>query len=69
MTDYTNAIVAVIVAIIGLATLAVILSKQANTASVIQASSQGLGTLINAAVSPVTGGYTGLSTYQSSLIH
>lgn len=61
-TDWTNAIIAIALAIIGLATLSVILSKEAKTSSVIQASTTGLGILIQAAVSPVTGGYSGLST-------
>jgi hypothetical protein len=53
-----NEIGVIIAAVIGLATLAVILSKQANTTGVISAASQGLGGIISAAVSPVAGGTT-----------
>lgn len=61
MGDWSNTLIAIVVAIIGLATLSVILSKQANTVGVIQAGSQGLSSLINAAVAPVSG-FGGLST-------
>jgi hypothetical protein len=53
-----NEIGVIIAAVIGLATLAVILSKQANTTGVISAASSGLGGIITAAVSPVAGGTT-----------
>ena len=51
----------VVLGIIGLATIAVILSKNANTSGVIQAAASGLGNDITAAVSPVTnaGGFGG----------
>lgn len=42
-------------ALIGLATVAVILSQNAQTASVLQALGSGVSTSIKAAVSPVTG--------------
>lgn len=61
MEPWINTIVAISVAVIGLATLSVILSKQANTAGVISAGSSGLATVIKAAVSPVSG-FSGLST-------
>lgn len=56
-----TAIVSVVLGIIGLATLAVILSPQAQTANVTTAASKGLATDIAAAVAPVTGGGGGLS--------
>lgn len=56
---FLNSIVTVVLAIVGVATLAVLVSKQAATSQVIQAGSQGLSGLINAAVSPVTGGSGG----------
>lgn len=56
-----TAIVSVVLGIIGLATLAVILSPQAQTSQVTKAASQGLATDIAAAVAPVTGGSGGLS--------
>jgi hypothetical protein len=53
--------VTVVMAIISLAALSVLVSKNANTSGVIQAASGGLSTDIGAAVSPVTGGSGGLS--------
>lgn len=50
-----TAVVSVVIAIIGLAALATVLSPQAKTSQVIQAGSQGLGSDIQAATSPVTG--------------
>lgn len=68
MTDWTHAIIAVVVAIISLATLSVILSKQAATKDVISASATGLSQLIGQAVSPITGqSYSGLSTSFAAL--
>lgn len=46
----------VALAIVGIAIIAVLVSRQANTAGVITAASRGLGSAIGAAVSPVTGG-------------
>jgi hypothetical protein len=46
---------AIITAIIGLAIISVLVSKSSNTVSVIQAGASGLGTILGAAVSPVTG--------------
>lgn len=57
----------VVASAFGLAIMATILSKQANTAPVLQASFGGLGGLIQAAVSPIAGNtgsqinYTGSS--------
>jgi hypothetical protein len=56
MNDVWSGIVSVALAIVGIAIIAVIVSKQANTAQVIQAATAGFGTDITAAVSPVTGG-------------
>lgn len=43
-------------AIVGLATIAVIVSQRAQTSKVIEALSKGVGNVIGAAVSPVVGG-------------
>jgi VIT1/CCC1 family predicted Fe2+/Mn2+ transporter len=51
-----TAMVSVVLAIIGLAALATVLSPKASTAKVINSASQGLSTDIGAAVAPVTGG-------------
>lgn len=67
MGDWSNVVVSIVVAIIGLATLSVILSSSAKTSSVIQASTSGLSTLIQTAVSPVSG-FSGLSTSLSPLV-
>lgn len=61
MGDWTNAIIAIVTAIIGLAILSVLLSSSAQTTSVISASTTGLGNLIKTAVSPISG-FSGLST-------
>lgn len=47
---------AIAIAIIGLATLAVILSRRSNTAGVIGAGASGLAKDISAAISPISGG-------------
>lgn len=66
-----QAIVGIVTAIIGLAILSVILSKNAATVQVIGASASGLAKDINAATAPITGGSFGgigaidnLSTFQ-----
>jgi len=51
----TTALVSIVLAIIGLASLAVILSPKASTGQVIQAGTGGLATDIMAATGPVTG--------------
>ena len=49
-------LVAVLTAIIGLATLAVIVSKQANTSGVLTSGGTAFSSIIKAAVSPVSSG-------------
>jgi hypothetical protein len=56
MGDFGNGIITVLVAIVGVATLAVVFSKNANTAQVSQSFFGGIATDISAAVSPITGG-------------
>ena len=51
-----ESVVAIATAIIGIAIIAVIVSRQANTAGVIQAGGSAFANDIAAAVSPVTGG-------------
>jgi len=51
-----TAMVSVVLAIVGLAALATVLSPKASTAKVIQAGAGGLSQTIATAVSPVTGG-------------
>lgn len=55
MNDLWSGVITIAVAIIGVATLAVIVSKQSNTANVISAASQGFSGALATAVSPITG--------------
>jgi hypothetical protein len=59
MNEMWSSVVTIATAIVGIAILAVIVSKNANTSGVLQAATQGFATDIQAAVSPVTGGSTG----------
>lgn len=59
MNNALGQIVTIITAIIGVAILAVLVSKNAQTANVIKASTTGVSDLIRAATSPVSGGYAG----------
>lgn len=52
-----ESLTAVAVAIIGIAIIAVLVSKQADTGSVIAAATKGFADDLKAAISPVTGGY------------
>lgn len=61
MDRLTESVVTIVVAIIGLATLAVLVSKNANTAGVIGAGGRALGGLIGVAVSPIAGGGNNLA--------
>lgn len=57
--ELVTAMVSVVVALIGLAALATVLSPKATTSAVIGAGSQGLATDLAAATSPVTGASVG----------
>ena len=54
MNEITTALTTVLVAIIGVATVAVVLSKNANTAAVEQNLFVGFSQALGAAVSPIT---------------
>jgi hypothetical protein len=54
--EVLDTITSIVTAIIGLAILSVIVSKNAQTSTVIQAASGGLASDIQAATGPVTGG-------------
>lgn len=56
MSKIGEQITVILIAIVGVATLAVIVSKQSNTSSVIQAATGGFSQALQAALSPVTGG-------------
>ena len=53
-------ITVVLIAIVGVATLAVILSNNSNTTNVLAAAGQGFSKALAAALSPVTGGQTAI---------
>jgi hypothetical protein len=55
MNDALGTIAAVVSAIIGLAIVAVLVSNQAQTGTVLTSAGSALGTVIGAAVAPVTG--------------
>lgn len=65
MNEAVSGLISVALAITGIAIIAVLVSKQAQTPQVVQAFSSGFAADIAAAVSPVTGGsgigYGGLS--------
>lgn len=56
MNNIISGVVTIAVAIVGLATLAVLVSKNANTSGVIGAAGQAFSGSIGAAVGPVSGG-------------
>lgn len=56
MDRLTESVVTILVAIIGLATLAVIVGRNARTSEVISAAGRQFTSAIGVAVSPVTGG-------------
>ena len=51
-----NSVVTVAVAIIGVAIIAVLVSRNANTSGVISSASSGFSQALSTAISPVTGG-------------
>jgi hypothetical protein len=61
MDNITSGVVTIATAIVGVAILAVLVSRNANTAGVIKAASGGFAQAITAATGPVTGGGGGLS--------
>ena len=67
MNAITESIVTIILAIVGLAMVAVLVSRGAQTSSVIQAGASGVANDIGVAISPVTGANIGYTTgYPSS---
>lgn len=55
MSQLTAGLITILAAIVGIATLSVILSKNAQTVGVLQAGSQGFVSILNAAEGPVSG--------------
>lgn len=63
MDHFWTSIVTVATGIIGIAIIAVLVSKNANTSGVISSAAGGFAQDLEAAVSPVTGGGNGLSNF------
>ncbi len=64
MDNITGGIVTILLAVIGVATLAVIVSKSSNTSSVIASGGGAFSQILSAAVSPITGtGGFGANSY------
>jgi hypothetical protein len=61
LSSFWEGLVTIALAIVGLAIVATLVSKNAQTGNVIQSSAGGLGEDIEAAVSPVTGGQVNIS--------
>jgi hypothetical protein len=58
MSNITEMLLTIGAGIIGVAMLALIVSKNSNTAAVIQSSASGFGNALDVAISPVTGATT-----------
>lgn len=68
MSDFNEKLTTVLVAIVGVAIVAVLVSNKSNTVGVIQAAASGFGNALNVAVSPVTGSsVAGNLSYPSSM--
>jgi PRD1 phage membrane DNA delivery len=57
--DVTTNLVSVLMAVIGVAIIAVLISKNADTANVLKAGGMAFGGILSAATAPVTGGSGG----------
>lgn len=55
MNQFTEGLVTIALAVVGLAVLSVLVSRNANTTGVIQASASGFGNVLGVAMSPVSG--------------
>lgn len=60
MTNFWEGIVSIAIAIVGVALLAVLVSRNAQTPQVISASGNAFAKALGAAVAPVSGGYGSL---------
>ncbi len=63
MNNFWSGIVTVLVAIIGVAILATLVSKNANTAAVLKSATGGFATMLGAATAPVSGGGYGIGGF------
>lgn len=62
MNQITNGILVILTAVIGVAILSVILSKNSNTTSVLSAGSSAFSNILSTAMSPVTGNTSSFSS-------
>jgi hypothetical protein len=68
MNNVIEPIVTISLAIVGLATLAVLVSRNANTAGVLTAYGQTFSSMVAAATAPVTGNAANPSAFNTSLL-
>lgn len=61
MNELTTAMVSILTAVIGVAILATIVSKNSNTSGVITAGGNAFSGILGTALSPVTGGSSGFT--------
>ena len=61
MNQMTETVVTIATAIVGVALLALLVSKKSNTAGVIQAAGSAFGNALGVATSPVTGANVGIN--------
>lgn len=70
MNQFTEGLITVALAIVGLAALSVVLSRNATTTGVIQSAASGFGNVLGAATSSITGEDLPISfAYPNSLGH
>lgn len=62
MNEYISPVITILTAVIGVAILATLVSRNSNTAGVIGAGAKGFSDVLGTALSPVTGGF-GYSRY------
>lgn len=67
-SDIGAGVLAIVTGIIGLAIISVILSKNAQTSTVLNASGSALASVIGAAVAPVSGGGAGSGGFSPSIL-
>lgn len=68
MNQLTESVVTILTAIIGVAILATLVSRNSNTAGVIQAAASGFGNALAVATGPVTGGVKPNLSYPGSAL-
>lgn len=64
MNSTLSAVVQIATAIVGVAILAVLVSRQSNTSGVIKSAGEAFGGALQAAVSPIVGNYGGTYGFQ-----